>query len=75
MQVGSEPVDRSYKAAPAPEDIADPGKKQWFSAQGSRGTPPSGSGKGHAAPRGLGERKGLGAHKMDGTSETGRRWK
>ncbi|KAL2001345.1 hypothetical protein VTN02DRAFT_1862 [Thermoascus thermophilus] len=64
--VGSEPVDRSYKAAEPPEDIADPNRKYWFSGQGSRGFPVSGSGKGHEGPRGLGEHKGLGAHKADG---------
>lgn len=66
IQVGSEPIDRSYKAAEPPEDIADPNKKYWFSAQGSKGFPNSGSGKGHEGPRGLGEHKGLGAHKADG---------
>ncbi|KAJ9227103.1 hypothetical protein DTO271D3_3135 [Paecilomyces variotii] len=63
LSQGNENITRANKPAPFPDGDFEDGL---HSGQGSRGTPPSGSGKGGHDPKTLGERKGLGAHKADG---------
>ncbi|KAL1850295.1 hypothetical protein Plec18170_006990 [Paecilomyces lecythidis] len=60
---GNETISRAQKTAPFPDADFEDGE---HSGGGSRGVPPSGSGKGGHEPKHLGEQKGLGAHKADG---------
>ncbi|GAD92033.1 hypothetical protein NFIA_039580 [Paecilomyces variotii No. 5] len=60
---GNDYISRANKPAAFPDGDFEDGV---HSGGGSRGVPPSGSGKGGHEPKTLGERKGLGAHKANG---------
>ncbi|BDD58832.1 hypothetical protein MPDQ_007478 [Monascus purpureus] len=58
-------MSRVYRTAELPEAALQP--PGFHSGMGSRGFKNTGSGKGGRNPRTMGEKKGMMAHKMDGT--------
>lgn len=68
-QPTSEAVDHSGKAAPLPEGTSEMEIHHWYSGQGSRVRPESGSGKGGHEPKTLGEQKGLGGEESSKKGE------